>query len=57
LHQTNEQKQLTLLLNYGSLKEAEEKSDPAGGPAVSINLDSEISPTMHHQTGRIHQLI
>ncbi|KRY63205.1 hypothetical protein T4D_16920, partial [Trichinella pseudospiralis] len=28
-----------LLLNWGRLKEAEEKGDPVGGPAVSINLD------------------
>jgi hypothetical protein len=27
------------LLNYGRLKEAEEKGDPVEGPAVSINLD------------------
>jgi hypothetical protein len=27
------------LLNWGRLKEAEEKDDPAGGPAVSIYLD------------------
>jgi hypothetical protein len=26
-------------LNYGRLKKAEEKGDPEGGPAVSINLD------------------
>jgi hypothetical protein len=26
-------------LNYGRLKEAEEKGNPVGGPAVSINLD------------------
>jgi hypothetical protein len=26
-------------LNYGRLKEAEEKGDPVGGTAMSINLD------------------
>jgi hypothetical protein len=26
---------------YGSLKEAEEKDNPVGGPAVSINLNSQ----------------
>jgi hypothetical protein len=26
-------------LNYESLKEAKEKGDPVGGPAVLINLD------------------
>jgi hypothetical protein len=28
-------------LNYGRLKEAEEKGDPVGEPAVSINRDSQ----------------
>jgi hypothetical protein len=28
-----------LLLNWGRLKEAEEKGDSVGGPVVSINLD------------------
>jgi hypothetical protein len=28
-----------LLLNCGRLKEAEEKGNSVGGPAVSINLD------------------
>jgi hypothetical protein len=27
------------LFNYGRLEEAEEKGNPVGGPAVSINLD------------------
>jgi hypothetical protein len=27
------------LFNLGRLKEAEKKGNPAGGPAVSINLD------------------
>jgi hypothetical protein len=27
------------VLNYGRLKEAEEKGDPVGAPAVSINLE------------------
>jgi hypothetical protein len=39
LHPTNGQKQLTLLLNWGKLKEAEEEGYPVGEPAVSINLD------------------
>jgi hypothetical protein len=39
LHPTNGQKQLTLLLSWGRLKEAEEKGDPVGEPAVLVNLD------------------
>ena len=39
------------------LEEAEEEGDPVGGPAVSINLDPEISQTLNHQPGSIHQLI
>jgi hypothetical protein len=35
LHPTNRQKQLTLV----ELGKAEEKGNPIGGPAVSINLD------------------
>jgi hypothetical protein len=38
------------------LEEVEE-DNPVGGLAVSINLDSEISQTLHHQPGSIHQLI
>jgi hypothetical protein len=37
LHPTNGQKQL--LLNWGRLKEAEEKTDSVGGTVVSINVD------------------
>jgi hypothetical protein len=37
LHLTNGQKLLTSVVER--LKEAEEKDDPVGGPAVSINLD------------------
>ena len=39
------------------LEEAEEKGDPVGGPAVSINLDPQISQKLDHQPGSIHQLI
>jgi hypothetical protein len=39
------------------LEEAEEKGDPVGGPAVSINLDPQISQTLDQQPGSIHQLI
>jgi hypothetical protein len=39
LHPTNGQKQLTPVVKLGKLKEAEEKGDSVGGPAVSINLD------------------
>jgi hypothetical protein len=39
------------------MEEPEEEGVPAGGPAVSINLDPEISQTLDHQTGSIHQLI
>ena len=35
----NEQKQLTPVVELGKLKDFEEKGDPVGGPAVSINLD------------------
>jgi hypothetical protein len=35
LHPTNGQKQLTPVVELGKV----EKSDPVGGPAVSINLD------------------
>jgi hypothetical protein len=47
------------LLNWGRLKEAEEKGNPVERPAVWINLDSppKISWTLDHQTGSIHQLI
>jgi hypothetical protein len=31
--------------------------NPVGGPAVSVNLDPEISQTLDHQTDSIHQLI
>jgi hypothetical protein len=41
----------------GKLEEAEEEGNPAGGPAVSINLDPEISQTLNHQQGSIHQLL
>jgi hypothetical protein len=39
LHPNNGQKQLTPVVEIGRLKEAEEKGDPVGGSAVSINLD------------------
>jgi hypothetical protein len=39
LHPANGQKQLTPVLELGSLKEAEEKGDSVRGPAVSINMD------------------
>ena len=39
-------KQLTSVVELGKLKEAEEKDDPVGGPAISINLDpQELSNT------------
>jgi hypothetical protein len=57
LRPTNEQKQLFPVVELGRLKEAEEKGDSVGGPAVSIILDLEISQTMDHQPGSIHQLI
>jgi hypothetical protein len=42
------------LLNYGRLKETEEKGNPSGGPAVSINLDpldlSNTGPPNRHHT-------
>jgi hypothetical protein len=40
LHPTNGQKQLTPVVNWGRLKDAEKKGSPVEGPAVSINLDS-----------------
>jgi hypothetical protein len=39
LYSTKGQKQLTPVVELGEAKEAEEKGDPVGGPAVSINLD------------------
>jgi hypothetical protein len=39
------------------MEEVEEKGDPVGGPAVSISLDAEISQTLDHPPGLIHQLI
>jgi hypothetical protein len=40
------------------VKETEEESGPMGRPAISINLDPrEISQTLNHQPGSIHQLI
>jgi hypothetical protein len=42
-------------LNWERLKEAEEKSDPVGGLAISINLDpqdlSNIGPPKRKHTG------
>ena len=38
-------------------KEAEEEGDPVRGSAVSINLDPEISQTLHYQPGSIYQMI
>jgi hypothetical protein len=41
LHPTNGQKQLTPVVELGKAtrRRAEEKGEPVGGPAVSINLD------------------
>jgi hypothetical protein len=40
LHPTNGQKFLTPVVELGKkLEEAEEKGDPVGGPALSINLN------------------
>jgi hypothetical protein len=44
------------VVELGMLKETEEKRNPVGGPAVSINLDTEISQTLDHQTDSINQL-
>jgi hypothetical protein len=47
-------------LNQGRIKEAEEKGDSGGGPAVSIwnTLPTpELFQTLDHQTNSIHQLI
>jgi hypothetical protein len=57
LHPTNGQKQLIPVVELGRLKEPEEKGDPVGGPAVSINLDPKIFQTLDHQTCSIHYLI
>jgi hypothetical protein len=56
LHPTNGQKQLSLVVELRKLKEAEEEGDPIGGPGVSI-WTPEISQTLDHQTGSIHQLL
>ena len=37
LYPGNGLKQLTSVVELGKLKEAEEKDDPVGGPAISIN--------------------
>jgi hypothetical protein len=50
LHQTNGQKQLTPVVEVGKTKRSWEKANPVGGPAVSINLDAEISQTLYNQT-------
>jgi hypothetical protein len=42
------------LLNYGRLKEAEEKGDPIEAPAVET---PQISQTLDHQTDHIYHLI
>jgi hypothetical protein len=39
LHPTNGQKHLTPVVELGKAEKAEEKGNPVGGPAVSINLD------------------
>jgi hypothetical protein len=39
LYPTNGEKQLTPVAELEKAEEAEEKSNPVGGPAVSINLD------------------
>jgi hypothetical protein len=39
------------------MKEAEEKGNPVGGAEFQLIWTSEISPTLDHQTGSIHQLI
>jgi hypothetical protein len=39
------------------LEEAEEEGDPVGGPAVSINLDPEISQILENLPDSIHQPI
>jgi hypothetical protein len=39
------------------MEEAVEEGDLVGGPAVSINVDPQISQTLDHQPGSIHQLI
>jgi hypothetical protein len=57
LYPTNGQKQLTPVVELGKLREAEEKGDSVGGPAVSINLDPGDLLTLDHQTASIHQLI
>ena len=38
------------------LEEAKEEGDPIGGPAVSINLDPEVSQILYHQPGSTYQL-
>jgi hypothetical protein len=38
------------LLNWGKLKETEEKGDYVEGPGVLVNLDPKIFQTLDHQT-------
>jgi hypothetical protein len=39
------------------LEEAEEESDPVGGPAYQFTWTPEISQTLDHQPGSIYKLI
>jgi hypothetical protein len=59
LYLINGQKQLTPVVELGKSwkKQRKREEDPAGRPAVSINIDPEISQTLDHQTGSRHQLI
>ena len=41
----------------GKLEEAKDVGNPVGGPAVSINLDPNISQILEHQPDSICQLI
>ena len=50
-------KQLTPVVELGKAKEAEEKGNSVGGPAVSINLVPQDLLNTGHQTDIIHQLI
>jgi len=50
-----EQKLLTLAVELGKVEEIEKQGNPVEHQAVSIIVDPEISQTLDHQPGSIHQ--
>ena len=58
-HPTNGLKSGTPMVELGkSWKKLRREGDPIGIPAISTNLDpQDLSDTLRHQPGSIHQLI